>query len=188
MKELIILGSGLSRIECTYDKEVWGINRVYKFARRLDKMFCADPVVELEELEEYQEKLGFEIVSSCRHPKLEVTLYPIEEVMEHFQTDFFSDTACYMLALALKEGYGRIFLYGVDMHAEGEYGDGKGGVEYWVGRAIGMGVQIVNTKLSSVAKSRDGKLYGYWEDRDPYMQELEKANAGMLRVQRFPPK
>lgn len=166
MKELIILGTSLSRLECPYDKEVWGVNRTYKFAERLDKVFTADPVIELEEIEEYQKKLGFEIVASSKHPNVEVTLYPIDKVMDYFQTDYFSDTICYMIALALMEGYKRIFLYGIDMHLEEEYADQKGGVEYWVGRAGGMGVQIVNTKLSSVCKSRDGRIYGFWEDKE----------------------
>ena len=48
MKELIILGTSLSRLECPYDHEVWGVNRTYKFAKRLDKVFAVDPVVELE--------------------------------------------------------------------------------------------------------------------------------------------
>lgn len=149
VKELILLGTEPSSVECPYDHEVWGVNRVYKFAKRIDRLFCIGSVDELEDIREYQAELGFDIVDTSN--------YPIYKVMDYFQTDYFSDTVCYMMALALIEGYERIYLYGVDML--GEYAVERNGVEYWVGRAIGKGAQVINTFGSAVCK---GKMYGFW--------------------------
>ncbi len=186
MKELIILGNGLSRVRCPYDKEVWGTNGTYRFAKRLDEVFVFDN--EVEEIEKYQKELGFGIWASHRYPDIKVKVYPIEQVMERFDTDYFTDTVCYMLALALMDGYERLSLYGVDMPIEGEYGDGKAGVEHWVGRARGMGVQVLNTKMSSVCKSKDGLIYGFWEDRGFSQEELRKSNLELLEAGNVPGK
>ena len=35
-QELIILGCGPTHVECPYDKEVWGVNGTYTFAKKLE--------------------------------------------------------------------------------------------------------------------------------------------------------
>ncbi len=92
--------------------------------------------------------------------------YPLEELVDHFQTDYFTNTVTYMLALAIYEGIDAIDLYGVNMTLGTEYENEKGGVEYWIGRAQGQGIKVkVHGKESELFKVNGfyghGKLYGY---------------------------
>jgi len=88
--------------------------------------------------------------------------YPLNQVMDRFGTDYFSNTVDYAIALALFRGYDDIDLYGVNMAHQTEYIYQKAGVEYWVGRAHGMGCTVtVHGNLSTILKTQDGFLYGY---------------------------
>jgi hypothetical protein len=48
-----------------------------------------------------------------------------------------------MVALALYEGFEEIKLFGIDMSVGTEWGIEKPCMEYWIGRAEGMGVELV---------------------------------------------
>lgn len=91
--------------------------------------------------------------------------YPIEKIVKHFNTQFFSNGICYMIALALYQGATKIRLWGVNHnhHANpSEHRDQKAGVDFWVGRAGGMGVDVeINGILSEVGKTPTGFMYGY---------------------------
>ena|SRR3990167_10197945 len=101
--------------------------------------------------------------------------YPINEVLEYFKPiKYFMNSMAYMLALAIMEGYERIETYGIDFRYFGDLGDE---LKYptnwldethcgafWVGMAIGRGVEVIVTKRSSLMKPvrpGDPALYGY---------------------------
>lgn len=94
-------------------------------------------------------------------PYIDLETYPIEAVIDRFGTDYFSNSVDYAIALALLEGFTEIDLYGVNLMHLTEYIYLKAGVEYWIGRAHGMGVTVRAFGNSSVLKTKDGKLYGY---------------------------
>ena len=165
-------------IDCPYDAEVWAVNDGYLTSKRIDKLFLTDVWSEfsVDDLNDAKAKFGCEIIASC--PSLDglaVTLYPIEEILQKFKTRFFTNTICYMIAYALHKGYKRIRLYGVDMMTHTAYIHEKGGVEFWMGVALGMGVEVLNTKGSATGKPVDGKLYGHWGDKAEKVRELEKS-------------
>ena len=88
------------------------------------------------------------------------TLYPLKGIVEKFGRNYFSDTIAYQIAYALYKGYDKIKIYGADMHTYGEYATEKGGIEYWLGRAESMGVEIVIPKDSSLLKTCNLMEYG----------------------------
>lgn len=95
-------------------------------------------------------------------PYVDLTNYPLREVIDCFETDYFTNTVDYAIALALYEHYSEIDLYGINMEIESEYAFEKPGVEFWCGMAKGMGVKVkVHGDRSTIMKTRDGKLYGY---------------------------
>ena len=97
--------------------------------------------------------------------------YPIRTIVRHFKTAFFSNTICYMIALALYQGYRKINLYGANQNTL-EYYLEKCGVDYWIGRAQQSGVECtVHGPLSVVGKTASGKVYGY---NISYDEMLEK--------------
>ena len=187
LKELIILGNGPSRVECPYHCETWGVNGGYSFAKRLDKLFMTDSLEGENLYEEYNVEKLIEFNGTLVLPKpfpvfdglnIPFEIYPIDEVLAKFPTRFFSNTIAYMLAYALLktksiqghddpmprviEGYNKVYFYGIDMMTNTSYIQEKGGVEFWMGIALGIGVEIVNPVTSATGKTWDGKMYGYY--------------------------
>jgi len=169
-----------SRLSCTFDGEVWGVNNGYRQARQqngyLTKLFLAHQQVidgagdlnfDWNEINE----TGAEIISIHQIDELKrLVRYPLKEITEAFGTDYFSDTICYMLAYAIYHKYQRIYMYGVDMKTTGEYWAEKGGVEYWIGFARGKGIDVITQDESELLKTITGKPYGFEmtvEDIDP---------------------
>ena len=77
--------------------------------------------------------------------------YPLKEVRDRYlgkvtrgdeKVTYFNSSIDYMLALACYEGYERIELYGVDASATTEYEKQRPGVHFWIGVAIGQGIEV----------------------------------------------
>ena len=187
MKEVIILGHGPTRIQCPYDKEVWGVNNVYSFAKRLDKLFVTDKITEKEFSFTALEQVSC-IVASVPypdHPEWRVEVYPLKEILDYFKTAFFSNAICYMIAYALYKKYDKIWFYGIDMMTSTSYLFEKGGVEFWMGIAHALGVPIINTRESATGKTIDGKMYGYWgEGKDNTTSHSKAVAEESLRLMR----
>lgn len=163
MKEVIILGHGPTRMQCDYHCETWGVNNTYTFAPRLDRLYIFDPVTEWE--------FSFESLHKCKQLVLSYPnpifaknsiVYPIREILKYFNTMYFSNAICYMLAHALYEKYEKIWLFGIDMATRSTYLFERPGVDYWCGIAHAMGVPVIQPKESATCKTIDGKMYGYF--------------------------
>ena len=186
MKEVIILGCGNTQVHCPYDKETWGVNGVYTFAKRLDKLFIVDRINDKEfDLDDIR-KLPC-IVASVPYPGwTNIEVYPLKQVLERFRTRFFSNAICYMMAYALLYGYERIWFYGIDMMTYSTYVMEKGGVEYWMGIAHALGVPVINTDDSATGRTIDGKMYGYWQfpegwKKEPFPESLAEDTRRLLQ-------
>lgn len=126
---------------------------------------------------------------------LKSKLYPLKRISDKFEANgFFSNTISYMIAFALDmstkkvdgklvlngKGFKKIRFYGVDMLTSDEYNLEKGGLEYWIGYAKGLGIKIEITDVSAVCKTQTGKPYGIkcykLKEVDPY---------GLLKIKRF---
>jgi hypothetical protein len=93
---------------------------------------------------------------------VDLASYPIVGVMDFFKTDYFSNTVDYAIALAIYKGYKVINLYGVNMSNNTEYVYQKAGVEYWVGRAQGGGIEVnIFGDSSTILRTKYGLVYGY---------------------------
>ncbi len=193
LQDLIILGCGPTYVECDYHCETWGVNGTYTFAKRLDKLFMTDgpdvmddDILNANNIAKYGGVLILadkfkEVMPAYNKAGVNVEVYPIDDVLDKFPTRFFSNTIAYMIAYALLgnkiildtlesrprvvDGFNKIYFYGIDMMTNTTYIQEKGGVEYWMGIALGMGVDIVNTKGSATGKTWNGKMYGWWGQR-----------------------
>jgi len=180
-KEVIIMGCGPTHVESKYHCETWGVNGVYTFSKRLDKLFFADEESEVNSAwYDIPKIMSFENLT-CVFPikykrfsdlGLNIEVFPLELIQKKFPTEFFSNTIAYMLAYALYYDYEKIWLYGIDMMSNTTYIQEKGGVEFWMGVALGMSaervkqgktpIEIVNTMGSATGKTWNGLMYGYW--------------------------
>jgi hypothetical protein len=195
--DLIILGHGATHSQCTFHCETWGVNSGYKYfgpvdssgRSRLDKCFIVDRITTREFDFDLMRKVadcGMQFVTSVPypdHPEWRAITYPIKEIVAHFQSKFFSNAICYMLAYAVwlhetgQRQTERIYLFGIDHMTSTSYVFEKGGCEYWMGITHARGIQIINTPDSCTGKTIDGKMYGYWgADMDNH-QSYSKAVA-----------
>jgi hypothetical protein len=71
---------------------------------------------------------------------------------------YFTSSFAYEMALALYEGFERIEIYGFDMSATDEFAPQKACAEFWIGMALGMGVEIY---LPPECQLISGILYAY---------------------------
>jgi len=154
-KELIILGIGQGWKSAPHVGEAWGVRQLIG-KRPLDRAFKMHTV--LRDVEILSQKKAAELGI----PFYTTHNYPIKEIKEFFKTDFFTNGVCYMLALAIYEGYKKIDLYGINQRRE--LAKEKCGVDYWCGQAMGRGIEVpVHGKYSQLMKTHNHNIYGYEE-------------------------
>ena len=191
-RELIILAMGPTRNQCPYDAETWGVNNGYKQAKEagghLDKLFLAHTQVKDEQgdnIFNWAEinSLGVEVINTHKVKGLKSKLFPMKRIVEKFGVNYFSDTICYMLVYAIDQATGkedgelklrypmRIRLYGADMHTKDEYALEKPAIEYWIGVARGLGIEVEVSEGSALFKTITGKPYG---------EKLTNSNPNIL--------
>ena len=107
------------------------------------------------------------------------------EELDEIVGRYFLNTFCYMIALAIFEGYERIELYGIDMansynRAPTEtWEDERACVAYWLGVAVGRGIEVSISRGSRMTKPiQEGNpsLYGYEVSND-----LQKIRDEVLK-------
>lgn len=89
--------------------------------------------------------------------------YPIDAITSHFKTKFLTNSIAYMIAKAVYDGFRKIDLYGCNIKpVSGSEPIIKNhpGVEFWLGVAIGRGVEISVHGESMILALPEG-LYGY---------------------------
>lgn len=74
----------------------------------------------------------------------------------------YSNQISWMIALAIKEGFKEIHVYGVDMATKSEYQFQRSSVNFFIGYAAGMGIKVLIPKGSPICKF--GKDYGFETD------------------------
>ena len=163
MKDVIILAKGESRSLCPFDAdEVWGVNDVGDLpdckGKHIDMLFAFDPPELLppgiiEGMKKVAPIMG-------RYPYADIQ-YPLAEIIERFNTSYFTNTICYMLAYAMFKDIPVLRLYGVDAAAYGgTYALEKSGIEYWLGRAQERGLAVQVSNGSHLLRTVNTKLYG----------------------------
>ena len=119
-----------------------------------------------------QEKHGKPIYMQAHDPLVPDSVpYPLDlickTILPHFKREteagltklrYFTNSISYAIALAIYHGYKRIMLYGSEMQSNTEYSYQRDNVAFWVGVALGIGVQI---EIHSAYNLFDQPLYGY---------------------------
>ena len=89
-------------------------------------------------------------------------IYPLKAVIKRFGNDYFTSTLAYMLALAIHLGYEKIRIIGMPYYTAIEWFEQKACAEFWIGVAIGRGIEVEITHSHSIfLQQPDGELYGY---------------------------
>ncbi len=225
-KSIIILGTGDSAQFCEWDCEVYAVNGAYNFRDgfgegqifhgcpnkfRLDKLFMADHLFgpsgminfDIDTLNSFEGKYGTEVISMypmklgkhvLKHKKL-----PFYHMVRKFQTEYFTDTICYMIAYALdkytvpainSDGIVRLELTepltlklrGVDMASTFEHMARKGGVEFWVSKAHTLGCEVNISHGSQILQVVEGVAY----NRPLKIKRKDYDPFGLLKGKKMP--
>lgn len=120
---------------------------------------------ELRDLTEEYKKTGVQVVTLDGHD--DTLEYPLAEVIENTQSNYFTLGAAYMIAYAMLCGVKTYHLFGFDF----TYGDednplepGRACLEYWLGRAAERGAHFCfpnDTTLHSIREMTKKGMYGY---------------------------
>ena len=112
-------------------------------------------------------------------PKSEA--FPLEDCAQKFGKGamYFTNTICYMIAYAILQGVEKIELFGVNQAGSHEYAEEKGGVEWWLGIAVGKGIEVtIHGEHSQVLKHKgrygNGIMYGYLQSYDQVVDFKQK--------------
>ncbi len=223
LEEVVIIGHGATRddfwkenhrsIEIQEKRkkgtlEVWGLNHT-AFVYKVDKVFNMHDLEMLKICEPHWPYIDFyerylpddiPLVTVKSIPTIPQSVrYPLELVIQEFESTYFSSGLPYLIAYALLCNVQRISFYGCDFEYPGRnaYEVGRGCVEYW----LGIGKQYNGLEVSFPLESTMmdvrwrlgerpagrfgyGKLYGYW-DRYPiiisggYVSHFNEPDQGM---------
>jgi hypothetical protein len=196
------------------DYEIWACNHLYRFIPRADRWFEIHTLEELKIkyeatndwegyykwMQDLPEGQTIYMAEAAESIPRSVAL-PIEELKEEFYfleethddngirgrspRPVFKSTISYMVAMALREGFKTIALYGIDMVLDFEWGFQRHNLHYYIGWARGMGVEIIIPEKSALMKEADGMdLYAYDHRIDKYgdlIKMLQKRITGYDR-------
>jgi hypothetical protein len=181
--------------------EVWGMNNLHlqptfaDKAAKFDAWFDLHPVAEVKKDEPHVAWLargadGVPVWTWDTHPDWPTTrAFPVHEVLARFPA-YFTNTVSWQLAWALMrlmthspdgnrapEG-STIAVFGIDMATGSEYAAQRPSVEYFLGLAAGLGVNVVLPERSDLLKS--AVLYG---EADTGMRAKLEERKGQLEAQ-----
>ncbi len=93
--------------------------------------------------------------------------YPLEDIIKTLNTDYFTNSISYMVAMACYEHLqgniiSEIAVYGVDMAQDEEYAKERPSVEYFIGFARAMGIPVYIPPESDICKCP--YYYGFQEE------------------------
>jgi len=186
VKKIAVVGYALPSRKCApfYDPnfEIWGLNWLFYKIPRATRWF--EMHKELQRPEDIEpERYREWLTSQTRIPVYmhravpgipASTSYPKEEILEEFPP-VFSCSVCWMLALAIHEGFEEIHLYGVHAEDGSPYERQKQGISFFLGVMHGRGIRYSLPPESSLLKT--DVLYGY-EERIGHEEAGNGAAAG----------
>lgn len=101
-----------------------------------------------------------------------VVAFPTNALLAKFP-NYFTNTVSWMIALAIHEGADVIGLWGVDMaHAISEYGEQRPSCEFYLGLAMGRGIEVFVAPESDLLKTPG--QYGLTDDTQMYVSLMAR--------------
>ena len=173
---------------------IWGMNQLYRHIPRADRWFemHRDPLVDQVAGTDYtqwmkESKIPIYMLSASDEIPLSVA-FPLDDIVQNISHRcYFTSSIAYMIALAIRDGFKEIAIYGVDLADDTEYFEQRPCAEYWLGVAEARGVKVYIHKRSALLKQ--AWLYGYEnspqdlipvDDIQKRLMMLRKSKANIL--------
>lgn len=178
------------------DCDVWLFNEAFAQAwskQRADAVFQLHAPVIFRNPGNRNDKNHYELLKSGNTPTIymqdkfdDVPMserYPLDEICQKLldglrmngkPNRYFTSSVAFAIAMGIYQGYKRIEIYGVEMETDTEYRYQRDGVTFWVGYALGRGIEVdITTKQILMAP-----LYGYEGDvRLPYEEFVNRIEV-----------
>ncbi len=153
---------------------------------------AAKPDGNIAKMLEWMRKHPGPIMTSRAHPDYPgLVEFPLEDVLNKLGYDYFNSTAAYAVAYAIYIGVEKISLWGIDYTLPNAHDAEKGRacVEYWIGRAMALGIQVAIPRRSSLLDAlvpQNERLYGYGVlgSRDVDIVEQPDGSVKVLYAER----
>lgn len=188
MKSVALVGFAAAtrdHVRASGADEIWSLNMIHSspimrrhFPLNIDRLFELHPIWMLKKPwyslhAEHWEWLRrvrhhYPVYMVEAHPDVHNSRrYPLEQICERFLSRlsradepvaYFTSSFCYMIALALYEGFDRIECYGFEMGSDTEYVYQKAAAEFWLGIALGLGKKVWLPQGSLLLRAN---LYGF---------------------------
>lgn len=169
--------------------DVWTINMAGE-AIVSDMIFMMDPMWDHplgQRVYRAAHKTGTPIMTSKAYPEYPLLReFPLKAVAEELKGVYFNTTVAYALAYALYNKYTNIGLFGCDFtYPDRHFGEaGRGCVEFWIGRATAVGVNVMVASSSQLLDcAQQQPLYGYWKQKEAPPDD--QYGVGLLRYPEF---
>lgn len=158
--------------------EVWAINALGNVLdcdlvfhmddiRIQERRAEADPTSNIAAMVRWLKTSKVPVVTSRAHPDYPALVeFPLEDVLNNLQHDYFNSTAAYAVAFAIHIGATKISCFGFDFtYANSHQAEkGRACVEFWLGVAKARGIKLSmpkTTTLMDALGERKDRLYGY---------------------------
>ena len=164
-KRVAILGKSQTWCDAPKNIEWWCLNdTAYMSAKRRFEMHSEERINYLPNYREWLRSLTVPIYMQKRHDDIPMSIkYPLKEIINRFGDHLFTNTICYMVALAIVEEYDELNIFGVDCHHTEDYRNQRPAIVGLLEHAKGLGIKVIVPEVSSLFKKQF--LYGY--ERDP---------------------
>lgn len=144
MKPLTIVGRGNSWNECPFStEELWGTITCLLTeglsGKKYTKVFAFDNDAKIKEAIEIAQRRKIPIVSLWDYA---TEIWPSREIVKDTRSGYFLNSLSRMLAYAIYLKYQKIFIYGIDQGPEWPQQQAKPHVCFWLGFAMGRGIDI----------------------------------------------
>ena len=168
LRKIALIGSAATvNLAPWYDPswEIWAHATTHHYCKRVDRYFDLHPWKWISEKPvpgylEWLKQLRTPIFMQRKFRDVPASVrYPQERMLAEYPR-YFTSHAAWMIALALSEGVTHLGFYGIHYALDEEHKKQRTGCEYWMGVAVGRGVQIVNPPGSPLLRE-PGWLYGY---------------------------
>jgi hypothetical protein len=131
----------------------------------------------------YMQEHYDDVPSSVKYPKEEIIKALLPNIWRDVngkieQVKHFSSSTAYAIALAIYQGKKKIEMVGIEMTSDTEYVRQRPGVFFWLGIAIGRGIDVV---LHSPLLMKD-KDYGYTGEVMIQRQEFEMSCRSLDKI------
>ena len=169
LRKIALIGSAMTvNLAPWFDPswEIWAHATCHPYCKRVDRYFDLHPwewisgkpvpgyLAWLKTLQTpiYMQRKFRDVPASRRYPK--------ERMLAGEYPRYFTNHVAWMVALALSEGVTHLGFFGIHYALEEEHKKQRAGCEFWMGVAVGRGVQIVNPPGSPLLR-QPSWLYGY---------------------------